>query len=84
MQTNDQVQSICYQNVLAEAERHMSDHPEGGMCRDCANCVQRCFDAAPRSIADELTTRYGICSESSPYLVELDEWHDWDECWMEA
>lgn len=63
------------------------EHPEGGPCRDCAWCAQGCFDEAEGSaLRDELTAEYGICHEDDehPYLVPLDQWHPWDECWTEA
>lgn len=75
--------AMAYDAILAQADAHMSAHPKGGKCRDCANCVTGCFDAAYKSLADELTAHYGICAESEPYLVELDEWHEWEDCWCE-
>lgn len=74
----------AYDAILASADERMSAHPKGGKCRDCANCVTGCFDAAYKSLADKLTAHYGICAESEPYLVELDEWHEWEECWCES
>lgn len=73
----------AYQAILGRADRYMSEHPKGGTCRDCANCVTGCFDAAYINLANELTAHYGICNESEPYLVELDEWHEWEDCWCE-
>ena len=73
--------------VLADAERHMAaqEFPKGGTCRDCADCVRDCFDEAEdRFMRDELNARYGICieSEEHPFLVPLDQWHGWYECWV--
>lgn len=86
MQTDEEVQRICYQNVLDEADRVMSSHPIGGRCEDCANFRSVKFDAiVPRDLRDEFNSRYGICVESSdePFPVERDEWHDWEDCWCE-
>lgn len=63
------------------------EHPEGGTCGECRNCVVRCFDAmADRVARDDLNACYGICVETPehPYLVALDEEHSWDECWTGA
>lgn len=62
-------------------------HPEGGTCRACDHCAQGCFDEAGcAALRDELTAEYGICHEDEerPYLVPLDQWHPWDECWTGA
>lgn len=62
-------------------------HPDGGTCRHCRHCSQGCFDEAEGgALRDELTAGYGICheDEDSPFLVALDGWHPWDECWTEV
>lgn len=76
--------------VLIDALRRYGEpdaHPEGGTCRECRHCAQGCFDeAGGAALRDELTAGYGICHEDDdhPYLVSLDRWHPWDECWTGA
>ena len=79
MQTQEEVECLCYQNVLDEAEEHMN--PKGGVCRDCASCHRYVFDAAPNELADELNVNYGICTYDEVKLVNLDEFHLWEDCW---
>lgn len=80
------VERVCCQNDLAAAERHMNEgeeHPCGGECRFCSHCVMCCFDEAAPSIKDTLNAEYGICREApdEPFIVPLDQWHDWEDCW---
>lgn len=85
MQSLEEVERVCEANTLAQADRYMSEHREGGTCRECRNCRMLCFDAAPKRLADELNADYGICTETdAPELVALDDYHDWDECWVEG
>lgn len=85
MQSQEEVQSICYQNVLDEADRRMSEHPEGGVCEDCANFRECKLSAImPEKLAEEIGEKYGICVESDEaFPVEKREWHDWEECWCD-
>lgn len=89
MQSQEEVESTCYANELAAAERHMEDvergdEHEGGVCGGCAYCYMRCFDEAKLSwMRDELNARYGICNgHDTPYLVSLDEEHEWGDCFV--
>lgn len=82
-------EATAYDNELRRAERHFNGtEPRcGGRCRECEHCVRDAFDEVDdQDVRDELTARYGICikSEEHPFLVPLDQWHDWEECWMEA
>lgn len=83
MATKD-VEGLCYDNVLRQAERAFNGmpHPEGGRCRDCVNFRGDCL----RALASEDGFEgYGICMdcEEDPQIVPADEWHDWDECWYD-
>lgn len=74
----------AYQAIMGRADRHMSEHPKGGRCGDCRFCECLCFDEAEQGLADELNAHYGICGESErPFLVSLDSWHEWEDCWCE-
>lgn len=88
MQTQQEVESICYDAILAQAERHMQE-VEGepspcGRCRDCAYCswgIDHVDVGAP--LADMLVDSVGICDyEMTPRIVELDSEHD-EGCWEE-
>lgn len=87
MQSQAEVESICYDNVLREAERHMEEEPpKSGRCRQCRHCVWGLghVDVSPenqRMVEDKL----GICTyeDGDPYIVELDSEHD-EGCWEEA
>lgn len=93
MQSEDDVADAAYSCVLAAAERHAAElyggvgHPAGGTCRTCRHCVLGAFAAArTRELEDELVAHYGICAcdADEPELVDLDGWHEWEECWTGA
>ena len=88
MQTREEVESICYDAILAQAERHMQE-VEGepspcGRCRDCAHChwgIDHIDVSAP--LAEVLEESVGICDGGTPLcIVELDSEHD-EGCWEE-
>lgn len=87
MQTQEEVQGICYDAVLAQAERHMEEREPmlRGKCRDCAYCrwgIDHVDVSAP--LAEVLEESVGICDGGmSLCIVELDSEHD-EGCWEEA
>ena len=87
MQSQEEVERICYDNVLAQAERHMEGAGvrTSGRCRECAHCAWGSdhLDVS-KWIRDKLVDTVGICeADDGPYIVELDSEHG-DECWEEA
>lgn len=85
MQSQAEAESICYDSVLRDAERHMeeSDVPTSGKCRECRHCVWGLghVDVSPenqRTVEDKL----GICTyeDGDPCIVELASEHDEGEC----
>lgn len=84
MQTQQEVESICYSNILAQAERHMGliEPRTSGTCRDCVYCVWGTDHVdAGACLTKMLVDSVGICTESdSPCMVELDIEHD-EGCW---
>lgn len=86
MQTQEEVQGICYDAILAQAERHMNEGEPMlcGTCRDCAHChwgIDHVDVGAP--LAEVLAESVGICDGgTSLCIVELDSEHD-EGCWEE-
>lgn len=86
MQTREEVESICYDAILAQAERHMEEtEPRScGMCRECAHCnwgIDHVDVSAP--LAEVLAESVGICDGGMPLcIVDLDSEHD-EGCWEE-
>lgn len=87
MQTREEVESICYDAILAQAERHMEEGEPRlcGKCRDCAHCHwggNHMDVSVPLAVA--LVWLVGICDrDPSLLIVELDSEHD-EGCWEEA
>ena len=86
MQTQEEVERICYDAVLEQAERHMQEvEPRScGTCRDCAHCVWGIDHVdVGASLAEVLAESVGICDGGmTPCIVELDSEHD-EGCWEE-
>lgn len=87
MQTQEEVQSICYDAILAQAERHMQEgEPRScGKCRDCAHCLWGIAHVDVGAyLAEILAGSVGICvCGTPPCIVDLDSEHD-EGCWEEA
>ena len=86
MQTQEEVERICYDVVLAQAERHMDEgEPRTcGTCRDCSHCTWGIdhMDVSA-ALAEVLAGSVGICDGGeSLCIVELDSEHD-EGCWEE-
>lgn len=86
MQTQEEVQGICYDAILAQADRHM-DEGEAvrcGTCRECAHCMWGLDHMDVEStLAEGLVELVGICDGGmTPCIVELDSEHD-EGCWEE-
>ena len=86
MQTQEQAERVAYQNVLDEAERHMSaQEPCGGKCWQCDNYHEiQVSDELPNALARMLDF-CGACvaDDGCVTIVDRSEWHSVDECWEE-
>lgn len=85
MQSLAEVESTCYGNVLAEAERRTNgkEPPRSGRCRDCSHCFHGAdyVDLVGQELED-VAERYGVCDyeDGAPVIVALDCEHDEREC----
>ena len=86
MQTQEEAERVAYQNVLAEAERHMAEgeEPSGGKCWECDNFheIQASDELSP-GLARQLDFCGACVADGTLTIVDRSEWHSADECWEE-
>ena len=84
MQSQAEAEAVAYQNVLAEAERHMADgrEPSGGKCWECDHFheIQK-SDELPNALARMLDFCGACVVDGCVTIVDRGEWHSWEECW---
>ena len=84
MQAQEEAERVAYQNVLAEAERHMAaqDSRCGGKCWECDHFheIQK-SDELPNALARMLDFCGACVVDGCVTIVDRSEWHSEDECW---
>lgn len=85
MQTQEEAERVAYQNVLAEAERHMNgESVTGGKCWQCDHFHEiQASDDLPPGLARQLGFCGACVADGTLTIVDRSEEHSADECWEE-